>query len=55
MNYTVALSMAAKATAYLQENEGSMSETEMVVHISALHLALQEIADHNSVELPHLP
>jgi len=24
------------------------------VHISALHLALQEIADHNSVELPPL-
>jgi hypothetical protein len=55
MNYTVALSVAAKATAYLQENEGSMSETEMVVHISALHLALKSIADHNSVELPPLP
>ena len=55
MKYTVALSIAAKATAYLQENEGSMSETEMVVHISALHLALKAIADHNSVELPPLP
>jgi len=55
MEYTVALSIAAKATAYLQDNEGSMSETEMVVHISALHLALQEIAKHNSVELPPLP
>ena len=28
MNYTFALSMAAKATAYLQENEGSMSKAE---------------------------
>ena len=55
MNYTVALSIAAKAATYLQENEGSMSETEVVVHISALHLALQEIAKHNSVELPPLP
>ena len=55
MNYTVALSIAAKAATYLQENEGSMSETEMVVHISALHLALQEIAKHNSVELPTRP
>ena len=34
MEYTVALSVAAKAATYLQENEGSMSETEMVVHIS---------------------
>ena len=55
MNYTVALSIAAKATAYLQDNEGRMSETEIVVHISALHLALQEIAKLNSVELPPLP
>ena len=50
MNYTVALSIAAKATAYLQDNEGNMSESEIVVHISALHLALQEIAKHNSIE-----
>ena len=55
MEYNVALSMAAKATAYLQDNEGNMSETEIVVHISALHLALKSIADHNSVELPPLP
>jgi len=55
MKYTVALSIAAKAATYLQENEGSMSETEVVVHISALHLALKAIADHNSVELPPLP
>ena len=55
MNYTDALSLTAKATAYLQDNEGSMSETEVVVHISALHLALKSIADHNSVELPPLP
>ena len=55
MEYTLALSVAAKATAYLQDNEGNMSETEVVVHVSALHLALKAIAKHNSVELPHLP
>ena len=54
MKYTDALSVAAKATAYLQDNEGNMSETEVVVHVSALHLALKEIANHNSVELPPL-
>ena len=55
MNYTIALSIAAKAATYLQENEGSMSETEMVVHISALHHALKAIAKHNAVELPTRP
>jgi len=55
MNYTAALSVAAKATAYLQDNEGSMSELEVVLHVSSLHLALKAIADHNSVELPPRP
>ena len=55
MKYTVALSVAAKATAYLQDNEGSMSELEVVLHVSSLHLALKVIADHNSVELPPRP
>jgi hypothetical protein len=55
MEYTVALSVAAKATAYLQDNEGNMSETDVAVHVSALHLALKAIADHNAVELPPLP
>ena len=55
MNYTVALSIAAKAATYLQENEGNMSEAELLVHVSALHLALKAIADHNSVELPPRP
>ena len=55
MDYTIALSIAAKATAYLQDNEGNMSESEVVVHVSALHLALQEIAKHNAVELPTRP
>ena len=54
MNYTIALSIAAKAATYLQENEGNMSEAELLVHVSALHLALKAIADHNSVELPPL-
>ena len=55
MNYTIALSIAAKATAYLQDNERSMTESEVVVHVSALYLALQEIDNHNSMELPPLP
>ena len=55
MNYTVALSMAAKATAHLQDNEGSMSELEVVLHVSALDIALKAIAKHNSVELPTRP
>ena len=55
MNYTVALSMAAKATAYLQENEGSMSELKVVLYVSSLDIALKAIADHNSVELPPRP
>ena len=55
MNYTIALSIAAKATAYLQDNEGNMSELEVVLHVSALHLALKAIAKHNAVELPTRP
>ena len=55
MEYTVALSVAAKATANLQDHDGNMSEAEVVVHVSALYLALKEIADHNSVEFPPLP
>ena len=54
MKYTVALSIAAKAVTRLRDNEGNMSESEVVVHVSALHLALKAIADHNSVELPPL-
>ena len=43
MKYTVALSIAEKAAAYLQDNEGNMSESEVVVHVSALHLALKAL------------
>ena len=55
MNYTVALSIAAKAATYLKDDEGSMSEKELAVHVSALFLALKAIAKHNSVKLPHRP
>jgi len=55
MVYTVALLIAAKAATCLQDDEGSMSEKELAVHISALFLALKAIAKHNSVELPHRP
>ena len=49
MHYTVALSIAAKATAYLQDNEGSMSEEEAALYVSALDIALKAIAKHNYV------
>ena len=55
MLYSTALSVAAHAVTRLRDNEGSMSEKEVVVHVSALYLALQEIANHNSMELPPLP
>ena len=55
MNYTVALSIAAKATANLQDNEGNMSEAEVALHVSALNIALKAIANHNYVELPPYP
>ena len=55
MHYTVALSIAAKATAYLQEKEGSMSEAEVALYVSALDIALKAIAKSNAVELPPRP
>jgi len=55
MNYTLALSIAAQATAYLQDNEGSTSEAESVLSVYALHHALKAIAKHNAVELPTRP
>ena len=55
MNYTIALSIAAKATAYLQDNEGNMPDKEAVLSVYALSHALKAIAKHNSVELPTRP
>ena len=55
MKYTDALSLAAKATAYLQDNEGNMSELKVVLYVSALDIALKAIAKHNAVELPTRP
>ena len=50
MNYTIALSIAAKATAYLQDNEGSMPDKEAVLSVYALSHALKAIAKHNCLE-----
>ena len=50
MKYTVALEEAAKATAYLQDNEGSMPDKEAVLSVYALYHALKAIAKHNSLE-----
>jgi len=55
MKYTVALSVAAKAATYLQDNQDNISFEEAAVHVSALDLALKAIANHNAVELPPLP
>ena len=55
MDYTLALSIAANATAYLQDNEGSIPVKEAVLAVYALSHALKAIAKHNSVELPTRP
>ena len=55
MDYTIALSIAAKAATYLQEKEGSMSETEVAFYVSALDRALTAIAKRYGVELPPRP
>ena len=51
MKYTHALSVAAKAATFLQDNQGRISMAEAAVHVSALDLALEAIANHNYVEL----
>ena len=55
MKYTHALSVAAKAATFLQDNQGRISMAEAAAHVSALDLALKAIANHNSVELPPRP
>jgi len=55
MNYTFALSIAAKAATYLQEKEGSMSKAEVAFYVSALDRALTAIAKRYGVELPPRP
>ena len=50
MNYTIALSIAAKAATYMQDNEGRMSDEEVMVAVFALAHALKAIAKHNSLE-----
>jgi hypothetical protein len=50
MKYSTALSVAAKAATYLQDDEGSMSEEEAAVHVSALTHAMKAISKHNSLE-----
>jgi len=55
MNYTFALSIAAKAAANLQEKEGSMSKAEAAFYVSALDRALKAIAKRYGLELPPRP
>ena len=55
MNYTFALSIATKATANLQEKEGSMSKAEVAFYVSSLDRALTAIAKRYGVELPPRP
>jgi len=49
MLYSTALSVAEHAVTRLRDNEGSMSEEEVVVAEYALSHALKEIAKHNYV------
>ena len=50
MLYSTALSVAEHAVTRLQDNEGSMSEEEVVVAEYALAHSLKAIAKHNSLE-----
>jgi len=50
MQYSTALSVAEHAVTRLRDNEGSMSEEEVVVAVYALTHALKAIANHNSLE-----
>ena len=50
MLYSTALSVAAHAVTRLRDNEGNMSEAELLVAVYALSRALKAIAKHNSVE-----
>ena len=47
MKYTVALSIAAKAVTRLRDNEGNMSEAELLVTVYALSRAQKAIAKYN--------
>ena len=49
MLYSTALSVAEHAVTRLRDNEGGMSEEEVVVAEYALSHALKEIAKHNYV------
>ena len=50
MLYSTALSVASHAVTRLRDNEGNMSEAELLVAVYALSRALKAIAKHNSVE-----
>ena len=47
MEYTVALSVAAHAVTRLRDNEGNMSEAELLVTVYALSRAQKAIAKYN--------
>ena len=50
MLYSTALSVAEHAVTRLRDNEGNMSEAELLVAVCALSHALKAIAKHNSIE-----
>ena len=50
MLYSTALSVAEHAVTRLRDNEGNMSEAELLVAVYALSHALKSIAKHNSIE-----
>ena len=50
MLYSTALSVAAHAVTRLRDNEGNMSEAELIVVVYALSRALKVIAKHNCLE-----
>ena len=50
MLYSTALLVAEHAVARLRDNEGNMSEAELLVAVCALSHALKSIAKHNCLE-----
>ena len=50
MLYSTALLVAERAVTRLRDNEGNMSEAELLVAVYALSRALKAIAKHNSIE-----
>lgn len=52
MKYETALKVAADTVAHLQDEDGNMSEAEVICQVAALDYAVDQIARRNAVSLP---